>query len=71
MRADKDTTKTWVVFDALEKKDGTLVNELIYPGPKLPEDLFDALMIFRKNAVAVVCVISERYLQIKVNSTDC
>ena len=71
VRTDKDTTKTRIVFDVAAKKDGVLINDLIYAGPKLQKDMFDVLLRFRRNVVAVVCDISEMYLQIKVQPEDC
>ena len=71
VRTDKDTTKTRIVFDASAKKDGTSVNDLIHTGPKLQNDLFHVLIRFRRNDVAVVCDISEMYLQIKLRPEDC
>ena len=70
-RTDKDTTKTRIVFDASAKKEGISVNDLINTGPKLQNDLFDVLVRFRRNAVAVVCDITEMYLQIKLRPDDC
>ena len=47
------------------------MNGLIHAGSKLQNDLFDVLLLFRRNAVAVVCDISEMYLQIKLRPDDC
>ena len=47
------------------------MNDLIQAGPKLQIDLFDVLLRFRRNAVAVFCDISEMYLQIKVRLDGC
>ena len=71
IRTDKHTTKTRLVFDASGKKDGTSVNDLIHAGPKLQNDLFDILIRFRINPVAVVCGASEIHLQIKLRPDDC
>ena len=64
-RTDKDTAKKQLVSDESAKK------ALIYLGPKGQKYLYDVLIRFRRNSVAVVCDISEMYLQIKVNPTDC
>ena len=69
VRTDKDTTKTRIVFDVSAKKDGISVNDLIHARPKLQNDLLDVLILFRRNAIAVACDISERYLQIQLNSS--
>ena len=71
VRTDKGTTKTRIVFDASAKKDGISVNDLIHAGPKLQNDLFDILIRFRINPVAVVCGASEIHLQIKLRPDDC
>ena len=59
------------MFDASAKKDKISVNDLTHTGPKLQNDLFDVLTRFRRNVVAVVCDISEMYLQIKLRPNDC
>ena len=64
--ADKDTTKTKIAFDASAEKDKISVNDLILAGLKLKNNLFDVLIWFKRNAVAVVCDISEMFLQIKL-----
>ena len=69
VRTDKDTTKTRIVFDVSAKKDGISVNDLTHARPKLQNDLLDVLILFRRNAIAVACDISERYLQIQLNSS--
>ena len=61
--ADKDTTKTKIAF---VEKDKISVNNLILAGLKLKKGLFDVLIWFKRNAVAVVCEISEMFLQIKL-----
>ena len=70
VRTEKGTTKTRIVFDASAKKEGIAVNDLIHAGLKLQNDLFDVLIQFRRNDVAVVCDISEMYLQIKLRPDD-
>ena len=60
VRTDKDITKTIIVFDTSVKKDETAVNDLRHAGPKLQKDLFDVLIQFRRNVVAVVFVTSVR-----------
>ena len=70
LRPDKSTTKTRIVFDASAKSEGVSLNDVIYQGPKLQRDLFDVLLRFRKNAVALVCDIAEMYLRIKLDRAD-
>lgn len=70
IRPDKSTTKTRVVFDASAKVEGVSLNDAINQGPKLQRELFDVLLRFRKNPVALVCDIAEMYLQISLNPRD-
>ena len=50
-----DQTKTRIVFDASAKYDGVSLNDAIYQGPKLQRNLFDVLLRFRRQQVAIVC----------------
>lgn len=59
-----------IVFDASAESDGVSLNELIYPGPKLQNDLFDVLVRFRRDKIGVICDISEMYLQIMIAPED-
>ena len=70
LRPDKDTTKTRIVFDASAKYDCQSLNDVIYQGPKLQQDLFDVLLRFRRLPVAVVCDIAEMYLRIGIAPED-
>ena len=70
IRPEKETTKTRIVFDASAKYDGVSLNDVIYQGPKLQQDLFDVLLRFRRYPVAVVCDIAEMYLRIGIASED-
>ena len=70
LRPEKDTTKVRIVFDASAKYDGISMNDMIHQGPKLQRDLFDALLRFRRRPVAVVCDITEMYLQIGISAED-
>ena len=58
------------MFDASAKCNGISLNDVIYQGPKLQQELFDVLLRFRKLPVAIVCDIAEMYLQIKLNPGD-
>ena len=63
-RPEKETTKTQIVFDASAKENGVSLNDVIHCGPKLQSDLCEVLLRLRKNPVALVCDISEMYLQV-------
>ena len=70
VRADKVTTKTRVVFDAAATTGGVSLNNFIHSGPKLQRELFDVLVRFRREPIAVACDISEMYLQVKLAVQD-
>ena len=70
MRMDKPSTKVRIVFDCSAKCDGVSLNDVIHPGPKLQNDLFNVLIRFRRNPIALACDIREMYLQIKIDKKD-
>lgn len=70
VRMDKTTTKVRIVFDCSAKTDGVSLNDVIYAGPKLQTDLFDVLIRFRRNPVALACDIKEMYLQVEIEESD-
>lgn len=70
IRMDKETTKLRVVFDASAKHKDVCLNDFIDKGPKLQRELFDVLLRFRKERIALVCDISEMYLQIRIEPKD-
>ena len=41
VRKDRSTTKVRIVFDASARYNGTALNDVIYQGPKLQNDLFN------------------------------
>jgi hypothetical protein len=70
VRLDKDSTKVRIVFDASAKIKGVSLNDFIHEGPKLQNELFNVILRFRKHPVAVICDISEMYLQIGLRPED-
>ena len=70
VRMDKATTKVRIVFDCAAKCNGISLNDMIYAGPKLLQDLFNVLIRFRRNPVGIACDIKEMYLQIEVKEQD-
>ena len=70
VRTDKTTTKARIVFDCAAKCNGIYLNDMIYAGPKLQQDLFNVLVRFRRNPVGIACAIKEMYLQIEINEND-
>ena len=59
-----------IVFDASAKYNGTALNDVIYQGPKLQNDLFNVLLRFRRYPVALICDIAEMYLRVKLCPKD-
>ena len=70
VRMSKSTTKVRIVFDCSAKCNGISLNDVIHAGPKLHRELFDVLICFRRNPVALVCDIQEMYLQIEIEEED-
>ena len=70
LRPDKEITKTRIVFDASAKCHGVSLNDAIYQGPKLQQDLFDVLLRFRRFPAALVCDIAEMYLRFCISPED-
>lgn len=70
VRPEKATTKVRIVFDASATYKGVSLNQSISQGPKLQRELFDVLLRFRKQPVALVCDIAEMYLRIKIAEAD-
>lgn len=46
IRPERETTKVRIVFDASAKQEGVSLNDIIYQGPKLQNNLFDVLFRF-------------------------
>ena len=46
------------------------MNDAICAGPKLQRDLFDVLIRFRRNPIALACDIKEMYLQVKIEERE-
>ena len=70
VRMDKSTTKVRIVFDCAAEYEGVSLNSAIHAGPKLQKDLFDVLVRFRRNPVAIACDIQEMYLQVGIQKAD-
>ena len=64
VRTERETTKKRIVFVAPAKYEGVSLNDTIHQDPKLPNDLFDVLLRFRRHSEALVCDIAEMYLRI-------
>ena len=65
-----ETTKVCVVFDAAADSAGVSLNQQIYVGPKLQQDLLPVLLRFCAEPVAFVADIAEMFLQVMVQEKD-
>ena len=70
LRPEKETTKVRIVFDASATYEGISLNDTVYQGPKLQNDLFDVLLRFRKQPVGIACDIEEMYLRVGIIEPD-
>ena len=70
VRMDKTSTKVRIVFDCSAQMDGVSLNDVIHAGPKLQQELFDVLIRFRRNPVALACDIKEMYMQVEIEEKD-
>ena len=72
VRADKQTTKLRIVYDASSKPSKNLpsINECLTQGPSLNPLLFDILIRFRVNPTAFICDIVKGFLQIHIDEHD-
>lgn len=60
-----------VVFNASSKtKDNLSLNDLLYVGPSIQDDLFNIILRFRENPIAIAGDIEKMYRQILVNEND-
>ena len=66
VKDDKVTTKMRIVYDCSAKSGGTSLNDCLYKGPCVTPLIFDCLLRFRANNIALVADIASAYLQISV-----
>ena len=72
VRENAETTKVRMVFDASSKegKNGTSLNECLHVGPNLTPLLFDILIRFRENNIALVGDIEKAFLNVGIHEAD-
>ncbi|XP_052809477.1 uncharacterized protein LOC128237941 [Mya arenaria] len=70
VKMNKDTTKVRIVFDASASCKGASLNDVIEQGPSLQNNLFDVLLRFRRDKIAVACDIQEMYLRVGIIPPD-
>ena len=69
-RPDKSTRKVRIACDGSVKSEGTSLNDIIHPGPKLQQDLVNVLLRFRRCPIALVCDMVEIHLRTGICSID-
>ena len=72
IRRDAETTKLRIVYDASSKetKNGTSLNDCLHTGPSLNPLLFDILVRFRENKIALLGDIENAFLNVAVDPED-
>ena len=68
VRNDKNTTKIRVVFDVSCATNGPSLNECLYSGPNLIGKIFDILLRFRLNKIAILADIKQAFLNVGIDS---
>ena len=71
-RDNVETTKVRIVYDASckERKTGTSLNDCLHKGPPLTPLIFDILLRFRADRVALVGDIEKAFLNIEIHPQD-
>ena len=70
-RADRQTTKCRIVFDAsAREQDSVSLNDCVLPGPALQPNLASVLIRFRTHRVGLIADVEKMYLQIKLAPKD-
>ena len=64
VREDKETTKVRIVYDSAARYGGVSLNDTMLFGPKLQQDVFDVLLPFRSNPVALVADLTEMFSEV-------
>ena len=67
IRDDKSTTKIRAVFDASCNVNGVSLNECLYSGPNLLTKIFDILLRFRLNKIAILAEIKQAFLNVGIH----
>lgn len=71
LKVTKLTSKCRIVFDfSCPTQNGKSLNDILYSGPKLYNDLFNILLTLRLKKIALIADISKMFLQILLDSRD-
>jgi len=66
VREERETTKIRAVFDVSCDTNGPSLNSYLYPGPNLLGKIFDILIRFRLNKVAILDDIKQAFLNVGI-----
>ena len=58
------------MYNASAKSDGVALNGCLYTGPPLAENIFDALLRFRVNQVALTGDVKKAFLMVGITEED-
>ena len=70
IRQDRATSKLRVVYDASARSSGPSLNDCLYTGPKFTRSIFDIILRFRAQPVALIGDIEKAFLMISVQEQD-
>ena len=70
VRQDKESSKVRIVYDASARSRGPSLNDCLYTGPKSGQSIFDILIRFRLQQVAIVGDIEKAFLMVSVSPHD-
>ena len=70
IRAEKESTKIRIVYDAAAKYRGASLNSRVLPGPSLYTDLVETLLGFRLQRIALIGDVCEMFLQVELAPDD-
>ena len=70
VRLDKATSKLRIVYDASARLSGPSLNDCLYTGPKFCQSIFEILLRFRLQQVALTGDIEKAFLMVAVNKLD-
>ena len=70
VRQDKATSKLRIVYDASARSTGPSLNDCLYTGPKFGQSIFDILLRFRLQRVALIGDIEKAFLMVSVCERD-
>ena len=67
---NRKTKKMRLIDGAAAKNKVLCLNDSIDQGPNLQQDMIKVLIRFRRRQVAIICDISEMYMQVEIAEAD-